>query len=224
MIFVGGVTMRYLAIGDGLCAGIGASFLSPGFPHRHARMSEEVLKERVYVTNIARSNYRSDDIYKLLEEKRVKDAIINSEIIVLAAGHQDFIDAMNKYKENKNEEEFFQSLKACRSKIDDIVVKIKEIKAEKNEKYMLTIIGLHNPFHDNLVAEKWIKNFNRFIGSMASKPPIYPLNMYQMFKGNEEKWCTRDFLFPNNEGHYELAVKLHEIGYESILEKEFVDH
>lgn len=205
--------MRYLAIGDGLCAGIGASFLSPGFIHRHARMSEEVLKERVYVTSFARSTYHSNDIYKLLEDTNVKDTIKDSSIIVLSAGHQDYIDAMNKYKENKNETEFFQSLRACKSNIDDIVQKIKDMKSEQNDQYMLIILGLHNPYHDDENADKWIKYFNRYMEHMGRKPPIYALNLHQHFKGNEEKWCTRDLLYPNNEGHYELARKLHEIGY-----------
>ncbi|NEY98819.1 SGNH/GDSL hydrolase family protein [Bacillus shackletonii] len=211
--------MRYLAIGDGLCSGIGASFLSPGFIHRHARMAEEVLKERVSVTSIARSTYRSNDIYTLLEEKRVKDAMKDSGIIVLSAGHQDYIDAMNKYKENKNETEFFRSLKTCKSNIDDIVQKIKDMKSEQNDKYMLIILGLHNPYPEDENAEKWIKNFNRYMESMARKPPIYALNIHQYFKGEEEKWCTRDLLYPNNDGHRELARKMHEIGYAAIHEE-----
>lgn len=220
MIFVGGVKMRYLAIGDGLCSGMGSSFLSPGFIQRHARMSEEVLKERVHVTSIARSTYRSNDIHKLLDETRVKDAIKESSIIVLSAGHQDFIEAMNKYKENSDEDEFFRSLKGCKNNIDDIVQKVKDIKSENNDKYMMTIIGLHNPFHEDPVAEKWIKYFNRYMECMAGQPHIHAVNVHQHFKGNEDKWCTRDFLFPNNEGHQELARRMHEIGYQAIQEEE----
>ncbi|MBS4171860.1 GDSL-type esterase/lipase family protein [Bacillus sp. FJAT-49736] len=210
--------MRYLAIGDGLCAGTGASFLTPGFTYRHARMAEDVLKERVYVTNVARSTYRSQDILKLLEETRVKDSIKSSGIIVLSAGHQDFIAAMDKYNENNNEEEFFHSLKTCKSNIDDIIQKIKEVKLEQKDKYMLFIIGLHNPYHDNLIAKKWIKILNRQTDCMAGKKHIYAVNLYKHFKGNEDKWCTRDFLYPNNEGHLEIARKLHDLGYEAIQE------
>ncbi|MGV3464064.1 MAG: SGNH/GDSL hydrolase family protein [Heyndrickxia sp.] len=216
--------MRYLAIGDGLCAGIGASFLSPGFTHRHARMSEDVLKERVYVTSIARSTHRSKDIYELLEETQVKDAIKDSGIIVLSAGHQDFIDAVNKYKENKNETEFLQILKTCKSNIDDIVQKIKDMKSEQNDKYMLIILGMYNPYHNDEMAEKWMKNFNRYMEFLGRKPPIYALKLHQFFKGNEEKWCTRDLLYPNNEGHRELAKKLHEIGYTAVYEEVPANH
>jgi len=216
--------MRYLAIGDGLCAGIGASFLSPGFTQRHARMMEEILRERVYVTSIARSTYRSSDIYELLEETRVKDAIKDSGIIVLSAGHQDYIDAVNRFKENNNETEFFQLLKTCKSIIDDIVQKIKDMKSAQNDKYMLVILGLHNPYHDDETKEKWIKNFNRYMEFLGRKPPVYALNLHSLFKGNEEKWCTRDLLYPNNEGHRELARKIHEIGYTEIQEEAPANH
>jgi lysophospholipase L1-like esterase len=220
MIFVGGVTMRYLAIGDGLCAGMGAPFLTPGFVQRHARMSEEVVKERVHVTNISRSTHRSNDIHKLLEESNVMDAVRGSKMIVLSAGHQDFIDAMEKYKDNGNEDEFFHCLKSCKSNIDDIVNKMKDIKSEQKEKYMITILGLHNPYHDDPAAEKWIKQFNRHMECIASSPHIHAVNLHSHFKGNHEDWCTRDFLFPNQAGHQEIANKMHEVGYSAIHEEE----
>ncbi|MGE8205095.1 GDSL-type esterase/lipase family protein [Heyndrickxia sp. NPDC080065] len=209
--------MRYLAIGDGLCAGIGAPFLSPSFVYRHARKSEEVLKERVLVSTVARSNYRSKDILDLFENSNVISRIKESQLIVLSAGHQDFIDAMEKYKAEEKEDEFNESLRMSKGNTDDIIQKIRDVKAEENNKYILTILGLHNPYQNNEKAEKWIKQYNKHIECRCGPPYLNSLNLHDHFKGNEGTWCTRDRLYPNHLGHEEIAKQLHEIEYSPIL-------
>jgi lysophospholipase L1-like esterase len=202
--------MRYLAMGDGLCAGVGASFLAPGFVQRHARLLENSLKERVQLTTIARASNRSKDILELLENSFVAEKVKESELIVLSAGQQDFLDAVKTYRVDGNEEGFQKTLKQCKHNIDDTIYKIKEIKA--NQSYTITLLGFHNPYHEDPLAEKWMRHFHKHIECRACSSHVQSVNLHQHFKGQEEKWCTKDFLYPNNEGHNEIANKLHELG------------
>jgi lysophospholipase L1-like esterase len=207
--------MKYLAIGDGLCAGKGTSLFTPSFVYQHARMSEEVLSERIPVMTRAHSSYRSNDILELLDEEDNIREIKESQIIVLSAGHNDFLDAFER-NENENDEDFYQAYRKSKSNLDDIINKICKVKKEENDNYMLAIIGPHNSFEHHDQAEKWINKYNNYIQCRAHSPCVYSVNLDHHFKDQIENWCTRDRHYPNYLGHVEIAKKLHEYGYEHL--------
>ncbi|MEK5522235.1 hypothetical protein B5V89_10575 [Heyndrickxia sporothermodurans] len=208
--------MRYLAIGDGLCAGHGAPFLSPSFVHRHARLAERNLRERVFVTNVAAANNHANDILQSLSDPNIMRSIKQSDMIVLSAGHQDLQTAKKKYDETGNEEEFIHESRKCRSTIDDIIRGIRDLKEEQEDNYMLIILGLHNPYPNDPLADKWVQRINRYIECRANRRCLKTINLQQHLQDKLDNWCTSDNLYPNHLGHIEIANRLHEIGYDSI--------
>jgi lysophospholipase L1-like esterase len=178
-------------------------------------MSEEVLSERIPVMIRAHSSYRSNDILELLDDEKNIREIKESQIIVLSAGHNDFLDAFEQ-DENENDEDFYQAYRKSKSNLDDMINKICKVKKEENDKYMLAIIGPHNSFEHHEQAEKWINKYNNYIQCRAHSPCIYSVNLDHHFKDQIENWCTRDRHYPNYLGHVEIAKKLHEYGYEHL--------
>lgn len=212
-----GKCMRYLAIGDGICAGNGAPFFSPGCIQRHARMSEEILRERVHVRIFARENYQSNDILELIDTPNVHQAIKQSQIIVLSAGQQDFIHAIEKFNENNNKDELNHAFNKCRRNVDDIIFKIRELKDEDRKKHMLIVFGLHNPYPDHRNAEKWVRRYNSHLECRGNIRCVHSVNLHNCLKDNLDAWCTRGYHYPNHIGHIEIAKQLHEVGYQPLL-------
>ncbi|QQZ08340.1 GDSL-type esterase/lipase family protein [Heyndrickxia vini] len=208
--------MRYLAIGDGLCTGNGAPFLSPSFVHRHARLAEQNLGERVLVTNIADANNHANDILQSLDDPNIMRSVKQSDMIVLSVGHQDLQTAKKNYDETGNEEEFIHKSRICRSTIDDIILGIRDLKEEQDDNYMLITLGIHNPYPDNLLADKWVKRINRYIECRANRQCLKMVNLHDHFQDQLDNWFTSDNLYPNQLGHIEIANRLHELGYEPI--------
>lgn len=211
--------MKYLGIGDGLCLRNGAYFMSPSNIQRHARLAEAHLKERVYVKTIAQANYRSKDILALFNDDSVQREVQESNMILLSSGHQDFLDARQGYQQDKNERKLYETYRKCKSNADDIINHIKHLKSKQNDPYRLVLLGMHNPFQEDPLAEKWIKHYNDYLECRASNSNICALNLHHHFKNKLDTWCTEDYLFPNQEGHNEIAQQLHSLGYEPFTSK-----
>lgn len=205
------VKMRYLAIGDGICKGSGLPFFVPGFAHRHARMIEKTLGEKVILSTLARPHYRTKDILELFQNQNVIRSIQESQMIVLSVGQQDFLEAMESWKKTKDKNVFNQAYNLCKSNVDDIIFNIRDLKKERKENYMLMIIAPHNPYPEQYYAENWIKRFNNHLECRANLSNLHALNLNDLFKDHFQTWCTKDLQYPNRIGHEEMAKRLHEI-------------
>lgn len=57
--------LTYLALGDSLTVGVGASFLAPGFVGRYKQITEEKLDKHVFTTIYAKSGIETGEVLKI---------------------------------------------------------------------------------------------------------------------------------------------------------------
>lgn len=210
--------MRYLAMGDALCAEAGAPFMAPGSIQRHVRLAEESFKQRIRMQVLARPEYDLARMAELVEDRRAEEYIRESDIIVLSFGHKDLTNTMELYKKEQKEEVWTESLKECKSHIQKISGRIEELKGDK--RYTAIWILTHNLYREDSHAEKWLKGCHKHLCCTINPSFHQVIYMDEWLgeKGND--WLTRDGLYLNRYGHEEMAKALHAKGYGPLLEKE----
>jgi lysophospholipase L1-like esterase len=207
------MSYSYIALGDSLTVGIGASFLSPGFVQRYQILAMSELQEPVNVQTYAHPGYQSHDILLELNNDFLMEQIKNADIITITAGGNDLIQAARKFEEDQNEEDFSIALKRCMDNYQRIIKTINVLKNDSANPYIIRLIDLYNPFPENPLAEKWIKKFNLQLKNFVKVPYISVVQIDRVFKGHETEYLSIDGLHPSDRGYEKIAEALHHLGY-----------
>ena len=77
----------------------------------------------------------------------------------------------------------------CQKNYSGMLEKIREIKGEKDTRYLVRLLNLYNPFPSIELADKWISGFNRHLKQLESAPQIKVIDTYAVFKGREKNIC-----------------------------------
>jgi lysophospholipase L1-like esterase len=85
--------LTYVAFGDSLTVGVGASFLAPGFVGRYVRLTEKELNTYVFANIYAKSGIETGEVLKIVETKALHEKIKCANIITISAGGNDLIHA-----------------------------------------------------------------------------------------------------------------------------------
>jgi lysophospholipase L1-like esterase len=207
------MSYSYIALGDSLTVGIGASFFLPGFVQRYQILAISELQEPVYVQSFAHPGFQSLDVLLELNNDLLMEQIKYADIITITAGGNDLIQAARKFEEDQNEEDFSIALKRCMDNYRKIIKTINTLKNDSVNPYIIRLIDLYNPFPENPLAEKWIKKFNLHLKNFVKVPYISVVQIDRVFKGHETDYLSIDGIHPNDRGYEKIAEALHHLGY-----------
>jgi lysophospholipase L1-like esterase len=164
--------LTYVALGDSLTVGVGASFLAPGFVGRYIRLTEEKLSKHVFADIYAKSGTETSGVRKIVESPALHEKIKRANIITLSAGGNDLINASKDFVETGEITELTDSIKECHSNMVQIIRKINELKKECSIPYRVYLLNLYNPLPDIPLADKWVRLFNRHLNSFDNGSTI----------------------------------------------------
>jgi lysophospholipase L1-like esterase len=207
------MSYSYIALGDSLTVGIGASIFLPGFVQRYQILAISELQEPVYVQTFAHPGFQSLDVLLELNNDLLMEQIKYADIITITAGGNDLIQAARKFEEDQNEEDFSIALKRCMDNYWKIIKTINTLKNDSVNPYIIRLIDLYNPFPENPLAEKWIKKFNLQLKNFVKVPYISVVQIDRVFKGHETDYLSIDGIHPNDRGYEKIAEALHYSGY-----------
>lgn len=213
------LSLLYVALGDSLSTGVGASMFSPGFVQRYRRISERELQRQIQLSVFARSGNDTSDLVQLLKEASVRSAIKSAQIITITAGGNDLIHAYEKYKSNQNEEMMIDVFKKYKKNISKIICSVHGLMGDVHHQYIIRISNLYNPLPDDKLANKWVKRFNQYLNTFHNECNIQIVDLFTLFKENREELLTYDHIHPNDRGHQRIAETFYQSGYGQIDKK-----
>ncbi|MFJ7952543.1 GDSL-type esterase/lipase family protein [Lysinibacillus sp. NPDC096418] len=201
----------YLAIGDSLTVGIGVPFLDPGYVEHYRALSQRILKRRIIYKKYARSGATTEDVLTMLYSPIVTEAIKCANIITITAGGNDLINAAKEFLRNKDEKIISQAIKQLEDNYSKILERIHLL--DKQDKYIIRLTNLYNPFPEIPLADEGIKAFNLLMNGFSRKMNVKVADIYSVFKGNEEAFLSKGGVHPNGKGYYHMALALSRLGY-----------
>lgn len=207
------MSFLYVALGDSLTVGVGATFFSPGFVQRYQRYAIDELQDLVNVQTHAHLGFQTEDVLLELKNDLVREEVQNADIITITAGGNDLIEAARKYQDDKNEKDFSFALRRCMENYHKIMKEINAIKNDSTTPYIIRLVDLYNPFPQDPLAEKWIKKFNSQLKRFVKAPFVSVAQIDKVFKGHETEYLSYDGLHPNNLGYEKIAEVLNQLGY-----------
>ncbi|MGM0874092.1 MAG: GDSL-type esterase/lipase family protein [Bacillota bacterium] len=206
--------LTYVALGDSLTVGVGASFLAPGFVARYVRLTEKELNKHVFADIYAKSGIETGGVLSIVENPALHEKIKRANIITISAGGNDLIHASKEFTETGDPTELTQSVKECHSNMVQIISTIHGLKKECGVPYMICLLNLYNPLPQIPLADKWVRLFNRHLNSFDNGLTIRVVDIYSVFKGRQDELLSRrDHIHPNDLGYQEIAHKLFHLGY-----------
>lgn len=203
--------LRYLALGDSLTVGVGVPAFDPGFVEYYRCLSQKTLNKRIQYSKHARSGATTDDVLTMIHSPIIMEAVKYANIITITAGGDDLINAAKRFMKNKNEETIRHALEQSRNNYSKILEKIHHL--DKQDKYIIRLSNLYNPFPNISIAEEGIKKFNSLIHRFGQEKNVKVADIYSVFKGNEKVLLSKGGVHPNNRGYYQIALAFLGLGY-----------
>jgi lysophospholipase L1-like esterase len=197
--------ISYVALGDSLTAGVGASLFSPTFPQRYRRKIECVWAERVDLYTIARSGLTVEEIATLSSHPRSLQSLAESEVITITAGGNNLIDAYEDVMKGKSLSSLQDQLKEAQRDFNGFIQSLLTLKKKSSTPYFILVATLYNPFPKSQEANAWIQKVNAFIKKLNYYPHLHIVDLYSLFKGKEKEWLSRDGVHPNDKGYEAMA-------------------
>jgi lysophospholipase L1-like esterase len=203
----------YVALGDSLSVGVGASIFSPGFVQRYQRLAAMELEDHVYVRTFAQPGFQSLDVLLELDNDFVKEQIKDADIITITVGGNDLIQAASKFRSDQNEKDFSLALEECMGNFRKIMNGITDLKHDSIHPYIVRLVNLYNPFPNDPLAVKWITKFNLQLKSFLKNPAVSIAEVDRLFRDYEKEYLAHDGIHPNDIGYERIAESLHRLGY-----------
>ncbi|MCY7834663.1 GDSL-type esterase/lipase family protein [Bacillus haynesii] len=205
--------LQYTALGDSLTVGVGAGLFEPGFVQRYKRKMEVDLNEEVSLLVFAKSGLETSEILAMLNEPFIMEQVKKADVITITGCGNDLLQSLEIYEKEKDEHVFLEASSHCQKSYSGMLEKIRDIKGEKDTRYLVRLLNLYNPFPSIELADKWISGFNRHLKQLESAPQIKVIDTYAVFKGREKEYLSIDRVHPNSRGYEAMAEKLRAAGY-----------
>ncbi|MCY8667787.1 GDSL-type esterase/lipase family protein [Bacillus haynesii] len=205
--------LQYTALGDSLTVGVGAGLFEPGFVQRYKRKVEVDLNEEVSLLVFAKSGLETSEILAMLNEPFIMEQVKKADVITITGCGNDLLQSLEIYEKEKDEHVFLEASSHCQKNYSGMLEKIRDIKGEKDTRYLVRLLNLYNPFPSIELADKWISGFNRHLKQLESAPQIKVIDTYAVFKGREKEYLSIDRVHPNSRGYEAMAEKLRAAGY-----------
>lgn len=208
--------LTYAALGDSLTVGTGAVF-SGGFVQQYAQLTERILNTLIKVHIYAENGLKTADLLGLItRRKSVRTVISRANIITITIGGNDLLQANLLFQKMGDYYIFNYTLENMYKNMKTLLSEIDSLKLAANTPYFIIIIGLYNPFPSIPYSEYWVNKFNQLFSSFESKN-IKFVNIFNLFKFNNQLISSFDQLHPNYKGYQLVAQKIANKGYYPLI-------
>ncbi len=227
-------TPAYLALGDSLAFGVGASDPAAtgyvGLTYDALRKSDRYRERGLELVNLSAPGATSSDLLlhggqleAALEEitRRQEDASSaddNVEIVSIDIGGNDLLALGAAGSACRNDpttgacgEQFTEMLQALRTNLARTVEGLRQAAPKAD----IVIVGLYNPYSGTgssleTPADVALQQLNSALGAVAADPSVAAkwAPVYDLFRGRGGQWIAADGLHPNDKGHTVVAEVL----------------
>lgn len=206
------VVWNYVALGDSLAAGTGASY--EGYVDRYAAYLEDDTGVRVSVTNLGQNGLTSSELlFALRSDPSWRRAVGEADILTVNIGLNDLGRAAETYEQGNcggadNQDCLRKDVETVRGNWDTITAELLSLRSTSDT--IIRVAGLgYTPYLETEEAfEPYLDEVNRQIATTASNNGI-PYAEVHLDKG----YISQDGVHPNDEGYEVIAERLRELGY-----------
>ncbi|WDF02660.1 MULTISPECIES: GDSL-type esterase/lipase family protein [Shouchella] len=205
--------VNYLAIGDSLTTGVGASGKPDGFVSIYRHYASGALQAPVKTLTVARSGLTTGQIHRLVYQQPVT-SITEANFITITGGGNDLIQSVQYGRQPFSVEKVEHAIKNAIYWMTQLVSYITEIKRGKAIPYKIIVFNSYNPLDSVPFVDQSIKSFNRGIQSLTRFPHVQVVDVYQAFKRRNHYVLSRDAFHPNNKGYSIMANEAAKKGFQ----------
>lgn len=214
----------YLALGDSIAFGVGASDPSQGgyvaLVYQALQASQRYRGEGLELVNLSVPGATSADLVapggqleEALGEIRRRGAGV--EVITIDIGGNDLLTLANRGSPCLSDTETEECRRAVRRVLGDLQTNLTEALRrlrEASPDATIVVVDLYNPYSGTgdpreTIAELGVGQINGVIGAAADDPAINVrlASVFQLFSGRGPFWIAPDGIHPNDSGHAVIA-------------------
>ncbi|WP_018755407.1 GDSL-type esterase/lipase family protein [Paenibacillus terrigena] len=205
-------TIQVTSIGDSLTRGTGDS-TGNGYVRNVIKMLGDKWNKPVkLLNNLGINGLRADELVHKLQEKGFKNAIMESDLILLTIGGNDLFSGA---VEGDFSSESFE-LDKMLEKVDDSAKDLKTILlqiSELNPNARIVYVGLYNPLADmkdmrqigNTVVQRWN---NLAYATINKHPNMTLVPTADLFQSTLSQVISSDHFHPNALGYEQIATRI----------------
>ena len=197
--------IRYVAVGDSLTVGKGASFLNPGFVERFAHKLGETRSQLVTVHKFARVGATAEEILHLVQDPPIAYQLQNAELVTLTSGGNDLIDAGKAFLHSRDLRVIYEAIQRATLSNQRLMTYIRNLQAANFKFGDIWILNMYNPFPSIPEADQWIRDYNFNLAMAAQSAKVRVADIYHAFLGRTPYLLSRDGVHPNDEGYAVMA-------------------
>ncbi|WP_339226441.1 SGNH/GDSL hydrolase family protein [Oceanobacillus sp. FSL K6-2867] len=199
---------KIVAIGDSLTQGVGDETEQGGYIGILERTINDGL-QTVEIDNFGKRGNRTDQLLKRLEKQEIRDAIADSDLVLITIGANDIMKIARENIMHLVIDDFVAEMEDYETRIRQIFDKITALNPDTH----IYLVGFYNPFKKyfkdikelDLIVGKW----NTASSSIASEyENITFIPTEDLFKVTNTNLFAEDNFHPNYEGYYLIAERV----------------
>lgn len=214
---------RYIALGDSLAAGVGASDPNDtGYVarvHEALESSDRFGGSGIDLINLSVPGATSSDLTQpggqLANAIREIGRTEETPVITIDIGGNDLLalasldsPCLRNLQTEPCQAELGETLSALQSNLSEVLTSLREAEPDAS----IVVVDLYNPFSGTgdireLIADAGVQRINGVIGATASDPDLNVelASVFQHFQGRGNQWISDDRIHPNDDGHAVIA-------------------
>lgn len=200
----------YISLGDEISLGINPNnYESNGYSDYIKEYLEKNKKLKFYTKKFSEQDLRITDLINKIEDNKsiiineknlnIKNALNKADLITLSVG---FNEILYKYSSNTNNSYLYDYIDEC---MKDMKTLLKLIKKYNNK--TIFVLGYYNPTSDNKL-DKYIIYANDKLIKICAEEKVNYVNLYDIFKNNQNLIYNINNSYPNRDGHVLIANKI----------------
>ena len=220
-------SLNYVALGDSLAVGTGASY--KGYVDRYADYLRADTSAQVSVTNLGQDGQTSSELLHVLRnDASSREAVIAANAITFNTGLNDLGRAGEAYEDGTcggadNQDCLRAAVEAFKKNWDAIIAELSSLRSSSNT--IIRTIGIgHTPkiFVDDAITswpsegkiedfralKPYVEEINNHIATTTADKDVPHVEVYL-----EKEHVNPDGVHPNDEGYQVIAERLRELGY-----------
>jgi lysophospholipase L1-like esterase len=219
-----GPAPTYLALGDSIAFGVGASDPGEGgyvaLVYKALRASQRYRGQDLQLVNLSLPGATSADLVApggqleeaLGEIERRGDGV---QIITIDIGGNDLLTLANRGSPCLSDTDTEECRRAVRRVLGDLQMNLTEVLRrlrEASPDATIVVLDLYNPYSGTgdpreTIAELGVGQINGVIGAAAGDPALNVrlASVFQLFSGRGPSWIAPDGIHPNDSGHAVIA-------------------
>lgn len=197
--------IKYIAIGDSLTVGKGASFLRPGFVERFAHKIGDSQSHFVTINKFAHNGATSGEILHHVHTPSLAYSLQQADLVTLTSGGNDLIDAGKAFLKSRDYRVIYEAIQRASINNFQLLTYIRELQAAGGKFSDIWILNMYNPFPAIPETNQWISEFNAQLAQAAMSAKVNVADIYHAFLGRTPYLLSRDGVHPNDEGYAVMA-------------------